>query len=298
MNKNSPQTPTNQLQSCEIDLDDSLSTSTIDNNADNINDQNSTLSNKYHRSKSVDGRTRLKFVQSRMNQNNFATTDTDETNSLINDEQDRSVASSRFVPVSARREVPTARMPLTPPSIHQTVSSKLPPVRNSLTYLKSANEIRTQDFNGNHFNTYNQQQENDNSENMSYNVDTHQTKLVDNRTRTSIPFQHFTTNNNIQPSSSTSSVNSVASRTKPPVSIPISIDRKDSNSSSTDLNRFVLTIFFFKVSTQKQILLSTLLKQIHLSLILRKLFCSISFSRALKLAFEHKVQFFQRKTCV
>ncbi|CAF4845230.1 unnamed protein product, partial [Rotaria socialis] len=84
---------------------------------------------------------------------------------------------------------------------------------------------------------YNQQQDIENDANMSYSTDNYQIKPVtDNRMRTTIPVQHYGTNN-IQTSSSTSAVNNHTSRSKPPVSIPISFDRRDSNSSSTDLNR-------------------------------------------------------------
>jgi hypothetical protein len=58
--------------------------------------------------------------------------------------------------------------------------------------------------------------------------------------RANIPVHRYTTNNNnnIQSSPSTSSVNSNISRTKPPISTPINLDRRDSNASTTDSNRF------------------------------------------------------------
>ncbi|CAF0802429.1 unnamed protein product [Rotaria sp. Silwood1] len=204
INKNS----TTQLKSCEIDFDDSLnSTATI---TENINEENSSLDNKYQRSKSVDGRTRIKLSQSRTNQQ--STIDNDENNNTIHNEQDKPIPSSRFTPINIRREAPIK-----------------PPNRNNLSYTKTTNGIRTHGSNGNIIDTYNQQQDIENNENISFNTD--------NRTRTTIPVQHYTTHNHIQTSSSTSSVNSTHSRPKPPVSIPINLDRKDSNTSNTDLSR-------------------------------------------------------------
>ncbi|CAF3722548.1 unnamed protein product [Rotaria sp. Silwood1] len=204
INKNS----TTQLKSCEIDFDDTLnSTATI---TENINEENSSLDNKYQRSKSVDGRTRIKLSQSRTNQQ--STIDNDENNNTIHNEQDKPIPSSRFTPINIRREAPIK-----------------PPNRNNLSYTKTTNGIRTHGSNGNIIDTYNQQQDIENNENISFNTD--------NRTRTTIPVQHYTTHNHIQTSSSTSSVNSTHSRPKPPVSIPINLDRKDSNTSNTDLSR-------------------------------------------------------------
>jgi hypothetical protein len=57
--------------------------------------------------------------------------------------------------------------------------------------------------------------------------------------RTSIPVQRYTTNNNnIQPSPSTSSINSTLSRTKQSGTTMMNLERRDSNASVTDLNRY------------------------------------------------------------
>ncbi|CAF3610328.1 unnamed protein product [Rotaria sordida] len=207
LNKNS-----SQLKSCEIDFDDSLNSPTTTSSTTNENniEQNSSLENKYQRSKSVDSRTRLKFTQVR-------TMDNDENINSFNDEQDKSIPSSRFTPINIRRDTSTKPQPTN---------------RTNLSYTKQTNGIRTHGSNGNLIDTYNQQQQDiENDENISFNID--------NRTRTAISIQHYPTPNNIQTSSSTSSVNSAQSRTKPPVTIPINLDRRDLNTSNTDLNRTV-----------------------------------------------------------
>ncbi|CAM4776618.1 unnamed protein product [Rotaria magnacalcarata] len=238
LNKNSPQTPTTQLKTCEIDFDDSMSSSTPTDNNENNHEQISGLENKYPRSKSVDGRARLKIIQARANNIHHTSIDNYENSNSMHDEQEKQIPSSRFTPVNGRRDVPSVpRAPLTPPTIHRTTSGKRPPSRNNLPYQKATNGFRTQGPNGDSMDSYNQQQDIESDENMSYSVDNYQIKpIVDNRIRTTIPVQHYATNN-IQASSSTSAVNNHAARSKPPVSIPISFERRDSNSSSTDLNR-------------------------------------------------------------
>ncbi|CAM4937193.1 unnamed protein product [Rotaria socialis] len=238
INKNLPQTPTTQLKTCEIDFDDSMSSSTATDNNENNHEQISGLENKYPRSKSVDGRARLKIIQARANNLHHTSIDNDENSNSMHDESGKQIPSSRFSQVNGRRDVPSAsRVPVTPPTIHRTTSGKRPPSRNNLPYQKATNGFRTQGSNGNLMDSYNQQQDIENDANMSYSTDNYQIKPVtDNRMRTTIPVQHYGTNN-IQTSSSTSAVNNHTSRSKPPVSIPISFDRRDSNSSSTDLNR-------------------------------------------------------------
>jgi len=135
------------------------------------------------------------------------------------DQQQRIIPSSKFTPINTR---PPPRAPLTPRT----------------TLMKSSsNSIRTQNSNGNFYDTDNQLQEFENNENISFNDDNYQSKLLDNRTRTTIPVHRYQTNN-IQPSPSASSVNSNISRARPPVSTPINLDRRDSNGSNTDSNRF------------------------------------------------------------
>jgi hypothetical protein len=209
LNKNSApsQIPSNQLQTCEIDFDDSLNQTIIDHTNEQI------TSNKYQRSKSVDTRAKLKLSQSRSNDNN------DEHN----DEQEKIIPSSKFTSNNSR---PPPRIPLTPTSTPRTTLTKRP-----------SNGIRRQNSNGDMYDIDNQQQDIENDENISYNDDNYQQKLHENRMRTSIPVHRYTTNNtNIQSSQSTSSVNSNISRTKQ----PINLDRRDSNTSTTDSNRFEL----------------------------------------------------------
>lgn len=230
MNKNASQVPTNQLKTCEIDFDDALNSSQLIDNINNENhhDQSPIIENKYPRSKSVDGRARLKILQARANQNHHASMEHDENNGLSHDEHEKPVPSSRFTSLNNnnhRRDLPQTRVPITPPTIHRTSSGKRLASRGNLPFQK--NGFRTPSSNGNLIDEYNQQADIENHDNITY---------IDNRPRTSIPVQHYPANN-IQTSSSASSVNSTTSRTKPPVSIPISFDRRDSNSSNTDLNR-------------------------------------------------------------
>lgn len=151
----------------------------------------------------------MKLAQARSNN------ETEENN---DDQQQRIIPSSKFTPINTR---PPPRAPLTPRT------------------KPSSNSIRTPNSNGNFYDTDNQEQEFENNENISFNDDNYQSKLLDNRTRTTtIPVQRYSTNN-IQPSPSTSSVNSNLSRPKPPISTLINLDRRDSNGSSmNDPNRF------------------------------------------------------------
>lgn len=213
----------------------------------NNNEQMSTSTSKYQRSKSVDSRARLKMAQTRAN-NNQMNIDDDENNSFITDEQPRTVLSSKFTSINGRRDAPPPRIPFTPTSsTSRTTLTKRSSNGNNL-YTKNGNGNRTRGSNGNIITTDNEQQDIENDENISFN-DNYQTKLSDNRTRTSIPVHRYTTNNNIQPSPSTSSVNSNISRTKPPLSNPNTLDRRDSNNSITDLNR--LEFIFKKIHLEK-----------------------------------------------
>lgn len=214
MNKNNPQNPSNQLTSCEIDFDDAAAaadTTITDQNNDST--VNASSANKYQRSKSVDNRTRVKLTSTRSNN------DMDETQLNTNDDQQRVIPSSRFAPVNAR---PPPRAPLTP----RTSVSK-----------RSPNGVRPSNSNGNVYESELVQQDFENEENISVHDDHYPTKLIDNRTRTAVPVHRYTTSNQIQASPSTSSVNSNLSRTKPPVSMPMNTDRRDSNGSITDPNR-------------------------------------------------------------
>ena len=223
LNKNASQNPSTQLKSCEIDFDDTQpATATAAPNTTITDQTNESLAsssssgNKYQRSKSVDTRTRLKLTGVRSNN------ESDENHLANNDDQLRIVPSSKFTPVNAR---PPPRVPLTP--------------RTSLG-KRSSNGVRTPNSNGNYYDTEHVQHDFENEENISFNDDHYQAKPIENRTRTAIPVHRYTTtnnNNHIQPSPSTSSVNSNIARTKPPVSTPMNLDRRDSNGSMTDSNR-------------------------------------------------------------
>ncbi|UJR15369.1 hypothetical protein I4U23_002317 [Adineta vaga] len=236
LNKTSAQGPSNHLKSCEIELDES--TNVIDTN-DN-SEQISALTGKCQRSKSVDGRARLKIVQARSN-NNQMINDHDENDF---DDDPKSVPSSKFIPINGRRDGPPPRVPLASTSGYRTSSLKRPTNGTNIVYNKDSPGIRTQSYNGGVLESENQQQEIENDENISYNNDNYQQKTVENRTRTAIPVHRYTTNNgtitatnHIQPSLSTSSVSTTTSRIKPPTMIPVSLEKRDSNSSTTDITR-------------------------------------------------------------
>jgi hypothetical protein len=201
-------TPSTQLKSCEIDFDDT--------GVETSND----LANKYLRSKSVDARAKLKLSQNR-----------DENNILLNDEEIKTIPSSKFTQMNTRNDAPPPRVPLTPTSTHRVITAKRPSNGTNVSYTRTVNGIRTHDSNGNLYDT-------ENDENLLYNDNNYEPKIVDHRTRTSIPVHRYTTNNNIQPSPSTSSINSTLSRTKQSGTTSIHLERKDSNVSMTDLNRF------------------------------------------------------------
>ena len=168
---------------------------------------------KYQRSKSVEHRGRLTLTQ----------TITDADN-----EQDQqsstTVQSSKFTPIHSR---PPPRVPLTPTTMPRTMPNKRPPNANHFSYSKST-----------HGNIYDHELENE--ENIQY--------QDENRERIGIPVHRYpntNNNNNIQSSPSTSSMNSNLSRTKPPVSTPMNFERRESNGSIPDGNRFVRSIVLF-----------------------------------------------------
>jgi hypothetical protein len=182
--------------------------------------------------------------------NNPTNIDNDENDTSTNDEEQKPVPSSKFIPINGRRDIPPPpRVPLTPTSTHRTSSLKRPSNGNNLTHTKDSYGFRTPNSNGNLLDSDNQQQDIENDENMSYNDDNYQPKLVDNRMRTAIPIHRYTNNNNyIQPSPSTSSVTSIMSRTKIPNSTPINLDRRDSN-TITDINRLeLIEIYLYSFS--------------------------------------------------
>ncbi|CAF3707147.1 unnamed protein product [Rotaria sordida] len=225
----------NNLKPYEIDYDD---TNNIPNKQESMS-TSTNFTNKCQRSRSVDGRARLKNAQIRSSNNNNnnhhhinrSTNDSDDNNSTA------AVPSSKFTSMNTRRDAaPPPRIPITPRS---TISDRTPLSKrvssgNNLSYTKNHNGNRTRNSNGNLVDT-------DNDENLTFN-DNYQPKIIDNKTRASMPTHRYTANNNnnnnhIQSSASTSSVNSTMSRTKVPVPILTSLDKKDSNLSGTDLNR-------------------------------------------------------------
>ena len=227
LNKNTQSIPVTQLKSCEIDFDDSSNAPPMDNAGDN----------KYQRSKSVESRTRLRMAQAARANQQQANMDIDPEESYLStyDDQQRAVPSSKFTSITSRHEV-SARAPITPSSASRDAYTKRSSSGNLLASSKSGNGFRARGSNGNLFDSDHQAPEFENDENLSYQPDSYQTTLNDNRTRTSIPVHRYT-QNNLQSSASTSSVSSTLSRTKPPVTIPINLDRRDSNTSTSETNR-------------------------------------------------------------
>jgi hypothetical protein len=189
-------------------------------------------SGKCQRSRSVDGRARLKNAQMRANNGtNRPTNDFDENNSTT-------IPSSRFTSINTRREVPLPRVPITPRSMipDRPSLTKRVPSGHNLTYSRTPNSLRTRGSSGNLVDTDNQHNhETENDENLTFN-ENYQPKIIDSRTRTSIPVHRHSTNH-IQTSASTSSVNSTISRTKIPIATSANLDRRDSN---VDLTRLAL----------------------------------------------------------
>ncbi|CAF3229974.1 unnamed protein product [Rotaria sp. Silwood2] len=230
------QNKSNNLKPYEIDYDDS---NNIPNKQESIS-TSTNLTNKCQRSRSVDGRARVKNAQTRAinnNNNNNNNHHHHHPNRSINDSDDNNsttVPSSKFTSMNNRRDTaPPPRIPTTPRS---TIADRTPLTKrvssgNNLSYTKNHHGNRTRNSNGNLIDT-------DNDENLTFN-DNYQPKIIDNKTRTSMSVNRYATNNNnnIQSSASTSSVNSTMSRTKVPVPILTSLDKKDSNASGTDLNR-------------------------------------------------------------
>lgn len=218
-----PKTP--DLKPYEIDYDDSPN---LPSKQETLS-STTNLANKCQRSRSVDGRARLKNAQARAN-----TTAT----RLINDSDDSNstpVPSSKFTPVNNRRDAPPPRIPTTPRSTahnERSTFTKRVASGHNLAYGRNTNGIRTRNSNANLTDP-------DTDENLTFH-DAYQPKIIDNKPRTSIPGHRYGTNNHIQSSASTSSIHSTVSRTRVPVPTLSNLDKKDTNASGTDLNRFVL----------------------------------------------------------
>ncbi len=216
----------NTLKTHEIDYDESIATNT-EQNSDSIS-TSTNPSSKCQRSRSVDGRARLKNAQTRLNNSSRSTNDYDDNN------PSSTVPSSKFTSVNPRRDAPPPRAPTTPRSMNsdRTSSSKRVPNGNNLSSTKNGNGVRTRSSNGNLIDT-------EHEDNLTFN-DHYQPKIVDNKPRTAIPVHRYsTTNNHIQTSASASAVHTTHSRTKVPIPTSANLDRKDSNTSGSDLNRLV-----------------------------------------------------------
>ena len=197
-----------------------------------MNNASASAVSKCQRSRSVDGRARLKNAQNRMNNNGAGRPDGD-------DPQANNVPSSKFTSMIARRDTQPARPPMTPRSsmTDRTSTARRTPSTHNLTYARNGHSMRTRSSNGNLVDAeHRQANEIENDENASL-VDPYQPKIIDNRLRTAIPppARYAAQHHPLQSSASTSSVNSTMSRAKPP--LPTHFDPRDSNASGTDLNR-------------------------------------------------------------
>ncbi|CAM4740130.1 unnamed protein product [Rotaria magnacalcarata] len=217
----------NNLKPYEIEYDDSPN---IPNKQDSMS-TSANLTNKCQRSRSVDGRARLKNAQARSNNHNNNNNNNNNNNRSTNDSDDNTsiaVPPSKFTPASTRRDAPPPRIPVIPRTVHndRTPLTKRVASGHNLAYTRNANGMRARNSHGNLMDT-------DNDENLAFH-DHYQPKIIDNKSRTSIPTHRYGTNH-IQSSASTSSVTNTVSRNK--ISILGSLDKKDSNASGTDLHR-------------------------------------------------------------
>ncbi len=195
------QNKSNNIKSNEID--DEESTVNTENNQESIS-TSTNITNKCQRSRSVDGRARIKNAQIRANNSTRPTNDDDDNH------HSTTVPSSKFTSINARRDVHPPRIPIIPRSTtisDRTSIIKRVPNGNNLPSTRNGNSIRTRGSNGNLIET-------ENDENLSFN-DNYQPKIIDHKTRIGIPVHRYTTN--IQTSASTSSVNSTNYRTKVPI---------------------------------------------------------------------------------
>ena len=209
----------------ELDYDDSISNT--EPNPDSMS-TSTNASNKCQRSRSVDGRARMKNAQIRANNaTRSTTTNYDDSNSSS------TVPSSKFTPINPRRDIaaPPPRIPTTLRStiVDRTLSAKRVPNANNLPYTKNGHGTRARGSNGNLIDA-------ENEENLSFN-DSYQPKIIETKARTTT--RYSSAQNHIQTSASTSSVNSTHSRTRVPIPISSTLDRRDSNISSSDISRFV-----------------------------------------------------------
>jgi hypothetical protein len=231
---NKPSNPSNNLQAHEIDFDDVNNQSAIETNDESVSASTNSNMNKCQRSRSVDGRARLKNAQARLNNGSARSTiDYDEHHAST-------LTSSKVASMTNRRETQPPRLPITPRSTITERSSiaKRTPSGNNLNYTRHGTQIRTRASNGNLIDT-----DNSSSHDIEHDDHPYQPKIIDNRTRTTNAAQRHasigTTNNSnhLQSSASTSSVLSTHARTKFHMNTSTHLDGKDSNASSTELNR-------------------------------------------------------------
>jgi hypothetical protein len=222
--------PPNNLKTHEIDLDETANQSVIDPNQESILTSTNNAS-KCQRSRSVDGRARLKNAQARIaNGTARPTNEYDEQPSTA-------VPSSKFTSVTTRRENQPPRLPITPRSMmnDRMATAKRTPSGNNLNYTRQGPSVRMRTSNGNLLDS-------DHAPSHDTEHEEHyQPKIIETRPRTGIPVhRHATTignGNHLQPSASTSSVTSALSRTRLPISTSAHLEGKDSNASCSELNR-------------------------------------------------------------
>lgn len=209
----------------DLDYDDSISNT--EQNPDSLS-SSTNPSNKCQRSRSVDGRARMKNAQIRAHNATRSTTNYDDSN------PSSTVPSSKFTSINPRRDTaaPPPRIPTNPRStiVDRTLAAKRVPNANNLPYTKNGHGTRARGSNGNLIDA-------ENEENLSFNDSSYQPKIIETKGRTT--GRYSSTQNHIQTSASTSSVNSTYSRTRVPIPVSSNLDRRDSNISSSDLSRFV-----------------------------------------------------------
>lgn len=222
--------PSTNLKTHEIELDEPADQPIIDPNQEAISTATNNAS-KCQRSRSVDGRARLKNAQARMaNGSARPTNEYDEHPSTA-------VPSSKFTSATTRRETQPPRLPITPRSMmtDRMAAAKRAPSGNNLNYTRHGPAVRTRTSNGNLL-------DGDHAPSQDTEHEEHyQPRIIESRPRTGIPVhRHATTignGNHLQPSASTSSVTSTLSRTRLPISTSAHLEGKDSNASCSELNR-------------------------------------------------------------
>ena len=232
-------TTSNNLKPHEIDFDESNSNGNSPNEAHQEPILNSS---KCQRSRSVDGRARLKNAQTRPPAPPHVS-----SRSHHDYEENSSSSSSKFTSVIQRRESQPPRLPVTPRSMTTTAAAnmKRSPAGQTMNSSRPTPTIRTRTSQLNSTSSEHDQpsaQETESDE-ISSHADPYQPKIVDSRTRTSHLIQRHPTSvngNHLQPSPSTSSVTSTMSRNKVPLPSSLTqLEGKETNFSTNELNRYV-----------------------------------------------------------